>query len=503
METVPAVEMRGITKRFPGVLANDDVDFSASFGEVHALVGENGAGKSTLMNVLYGMHRPDAGEIRLSGQAVEIRSPHDSISRGVGMVHQHFMLVHAFTALENIMLGAEPVRHGRTDYRSARERAFGICRRFELALDLDARVADLSVSAQQKTEILKALYREARILILDEPTSVLTPQESDSLLAMLRGMADNGMCVIVITHKLAEVMAHSDRVTVLRKGRNIASVETSSTTADDLAHLMVGGSASAKTPVGKAVPGDALISVSGLTVPGDKGLPAVDAVSFDVRSGEILGVAGVDGTGQRELAEALVGLRRSSGRIVLDGRDIARMPVRERLAAGIAFVPEDPRRDALVDECSVEENAMLGAHARAPFSRRGLLDLRAARQHVLQVIERFDVRASGPGMPASHLSGGNRQKLVLGRALSVEPKLLIACQPAQGLDVGAAAEVHLALTQARDRGAALFLISYDLDEVLSLSDRVMVMRGGRVAGLLDRSQADRETVGAMMLGAGQ
>ncbi len=521
METLPAVEMRRITKSFPGVLANDGIDFAIDFGEVHALVGENGAGKSTLMSILYGMHHPDSGEIRLSGQSVEIRSPRDAIDHGIGMVHQQFMLVPAFTALENMILGAEPARLGRTDYRAANERASRIRDRFGLGVDLGVRVADLSVSAQQKTEILKSLYREVRILILDEPTSVLTPKESDSLFAMLRGMAESGMCVIVITHKLAEVIEHSDRVTVLRQGRQIASMETSRTTADDLARLMIGERITSPPSLGMeldSIPsradrdgvqlhpqrwggGRGMLSVSNLTVLGDKGLPAIDGVSFDVRAGEILGVAGVDGNGQRELAEALIGLRRSTGGIRLDGKDLARLPVRRRLDAGIAYIPEDPRRDALVDGYSIEENAILGAHRRRPFANWGMLDLSAARDNSIDLIERFDVKSSGPEMPAEFLSGGNQQKLVLGRALSGNPRLLIACQPTRGLDVGATGDVYSRLMEARSQGMGILLISYDLDEVLSLSDRVMVMFQGRIVGIVDRANADRETIGSMMLGA--
>ncbi len=504
MHTAPAVEMHRITKSFPGVLANDSVDFTAGFGEIHALVGENGAGKSTLMNLLYGMHRPDSGEIRISGRRVEIRSPRDAIANGIGMVHQHFMLVPAFTAIENIILGSEPVRLGRTDYRTARVKAAEICERFGLGLDLDARVADLSVSAQQKTEILKALYREVRILILDEPTSVLTPQESESFFAMLRGMADSGMCVIVITHKLAEVMAHSDRVTVLRRGRRIASLDTSGTTADELARLMVGddlridGSPPCEAGVHEGRP---LLTVSDLNILGDKGHRAVDSINFEVRTGEILGVAGVDGNGQRELVEGLVGLRRSTGSIRLRGSGIERLSVRERLDAGIAYIPEDRQRHALVDGYSIEENAILGVHRRRPFAGRGMLDLRAARDHSLRLIERFGVRASGPEMSAKFLSGGNQQKLVLGRALHGDPKLLIACQPTRGLDIGAAGDVHRRLMEARSGGMGILLISYDLDEVLSLSDRIMVMYRGRAVGIVGRADADRETIGAMMLGA--
>jgi simple sugar transport system ATP-binding protein len=501
METAPAVEMRRITKSFPCVLANDGIDFTAAFGEVHALVGENGAGKSTLMSILYGTHHPDSGEICLSGQAVEIRSPRDAVGHGIGMVHQHFMLVPAFTALENIFLGAEPAKLGRTDYRAANERASRICERFGLGVDLGAKVADLSVSAQQKTEILKALYREVRILILDEPTSVLTPQESDSLFAMLRGMAENGMCIVLITHKLAEVIEHSDRVTVLRQGCRIASLETSRTTADELACLMVGERESVEAPRSQTCGEPPLLSVSNLTVIGERRLTAVDGVSFEVRAGEILGVAGVDGNGQRELAEGLMGIRRSVGGMRLGGMDLTWASVRKRLDAGIAYIPEDRGRDALVGGYSIEENAILGAHRRRPVARWGMLDLSAARDRSLDLIRRFGIKASGPEMPAAFLSGGNQQKLVLGRVFSGQPKLLVACQPTRGLDIGASRDIHSRLMEARSQGMGILLISYDLDEVLSLSDRVMVMFQGRVVGIADRADADRETIGAMMLGA--
>lgn len=503
MDVTPAVEMRQITKGFPGVLANDRIDFSANWGEMHALIGENGAGKTTLMNILYGLHRPDAGETLLSGRAVKALGPRHAIACGIGMVHQHFMLVPAFSALENVILGAEPVRFGQTDYRRAEERVRAICERFGLQVDLHAKVADLSVSAQQKVEILKALYREARILILDEPTSVLTPQECDSLFAMLREMARSGMCIILITHKLREVMANSDRVTVLRQGRAIAGLETNSTTAEELARLMVGERELVRPPEEReASPaGPPLLAVINLSVPGDRGLRAVDSISFQVHAGEILGVAGVDGNGQRELAEALVGLRRAAGNVEFEGRNILRMSVRRRLDAGIAYVPEDSGRYGLVSSYSVEENAILGAHRGSPFARWGILDRHAARRHALNLIERVGVRAAETRMPARFLSGGNRQKLVLGRALYRKPKLLVASQPTRGLDVGAAQDVHLGLLEACARGGGILLISYDLDEIFSLADRVMVMFQGRIAGMVGRAEADRETIGALMLGA--
>ena len=494
--------MLRITKRFPGVTANDRADFSARWGEVHALVGENGAGKTTLMNVLYGLLPPEAGEIKVSGERVEIASPRDAIALGIGMVHQQFMLVNAFTALENIILGAEPVRLGRTDYRRAEKHILETCGRFQLPVDLHARVGDLSVSSQQKVEILKALYRDARILILDEPTSVLAPQEAESLFAMLRRMAGEGMCVILISHKLRDVMDHSDRVTVLRRGRSIACMETGSTTAEELARLMVGeeadlGPGEEHAPVRESEP---ILAVRGLSAEGDSGVRAVSGISFEVRAGEILGVAGVDGNGQRELAEALIGLRKASGSAVLDGKELLGMSVRERLEAGIAYVPED-RRFAVVPDYSIRDNAILGLHFERPFARRGILNPGAARECASALIADFDIRAVGDEMPVRFLSGGNQQKLVLGRSLHRKPRLLIACQPTRGLDVNAAAEVHRHLLAECARGAGVLLVSYDLDEILALSDRVLVMYHGRSAGILPRQEADREKIGALMLGA--
>jgi len=494
--------MRGITKRFPGVLANDRIDFAAGWGEVHALIGENGAGKTTLMNILYGLVRADSGEVRVSGTPVEIASPRDAIGLGIGMVHQQFMLVPAFTALENIILGSEPARLGRTDYRRAETSVRLICERFHLPVDLRARVGDLSVCSQQKVEILKTLYRNARILILDEPTSVLAPQEAESLFHMLRRVASEAMCIILISHKLAEVTAHSDRVTVLRQGKSIACLETTRTTPEELARLMVG--AEAKTTLPKKRPRPKrkhILEVRGLSVRGDSGISAVESADFELNAGEILGVAGVDGNGQRELVDALIGLRHASGSVVFEGREIVEWPVHRRLTSGIAYSPED-RRLAMVPEFSLQDNAILGAHAEKPFARWGILRPAQARTHASALITGYDIRAVGPGMPAGFLSGGNQQKLVLARVFARKPRVLIACQPTRGLDVSATADVHRRLLEARQGGAGILLVSHDLDEILALSDRIMVMFQGRIAGILRRAEASREKLGALMAGVG-
>ncbi len=490
--------MIGITKRFSGVAANEGVDFTASWGELHALIGENGAGKSTLMNLLYGLHIPDSGEIKVGGDSVRIADPRDAIALGIGMVHQHFMLIPAFTALENIVLGAETAKLGLTDFRAAEAKVLATGERFGLRVDLHKKVADLSVSAQQKVEILKALYRDARILILDEPTSVLAPQEAESLFEMLRRMVAEGMCVILISHKLNDVISYADRVTVLRRGRVVASLETGQTCPEELTRMMVGEDVPTAEPQKASVVGEgAVLKVRDLSVRGRSGR-ALDSVSFDIRPGEVLGVAGVDGNGQRELAEALVGLTRSTGTITLGGVDISGMSVRGRLEQGMAYVPED-RRFALAPDFSILDNSILGFHR--GFAYHGILDLDEMVERADELIGRNDIRASGPGAPVKSLSGGNRQKLVLGRALIGEPTILIACQPTMGLDVHATAEIHRRLLAECTRGAGVLLISYDLDEILALSHRVLVMYQGRVAGVLTREEASREKVGAMMLGA--
>ena len=499
---VPAVEMLGITKRFPGVIANDQVGFSARWGEIHALIGENGAGKTTLMNILYGLLPADSGAIKIFGQEVRITTPRQAISLGIGMVHQHFMLVQAFTVLENIILGAEPVRLGRTDYREARTRVKGLCARFQLEIDINARVGGLSVSSQQKVEILKALYRNARLLILDEPASVLAPQEAESLFRMLRGMASEGMCIILISHKLHEVMTYTDRVTVLRQGKSVACMETASTNPDELAGLMVGAGSRETPPKTAETPilEPSVLVVEDLSVMRDSGLPAVNSISLEVSRGKIVGIAGVDGNGQRELAEALIGLRPATGSARLGRLQLLGLSVRQRLDAGIAYIPED-RRFAVMPDACIEDNAILGRHWSPAFARSGFLKQGAVRSHANALIDKYDIRAGRPEMPVRYLSGGNQQKLVLGRALSGEPRLLIACQPTRGLDVNAAAEVRDHLRAECARGAGVLLISYDLDEILDLSDRIIVMLRGGMVGALRRQEANREILGALMVGA--
>lgn len=498
----PAVDMLHITKQFPGVLANDRVCFSARRGELHAIVGENGAGKTTLMNILYGLHRPDSGEIRVFGKPVQILSPLDAIALRIGMVHQHFTLVPALTTLENVILGAEPVRFGRTDYARAEKKVAEICRRFGLDVDLRSPAGQASVSSQQKAEILKALYRDAQILILDEPTSVLAPQESESLFRMLRDMVSQGMCVILISHKLQDVTTYADRITVLRRGRSVACVAADATTPDELARLMVGDDSScvATERVARAGGTTPLLKVCDLSVLGDRRMPAVRNATFEIHAGEILGVAGVDGNGQRELVEALVGLRPAAGRVILDGEDILRLSVRRRLERGLAFVPED-RSAALILEDPIDRNSILGMHRDRPFSRLGMLSLQAMTLHATTLVEAYGIRAPGIRTPVKFLSGGNQQKLVLGRALSRHPRLLIACQPTRGLDVRAASEIHSRLLDACAHDAGVLLVSHDLDELLALCDRVMVMFMGRVMGILPRDMATRENLGVLMLGA--
>ena len=499
---VPAVEMSGIVKRFPGVTANDEAGFSVKWGEVHALIGENGAGKTTLMNILYGLLHADSGEIKVFGKPVHITTARQAIGLGIGMVHQRFMLVQAFTALENIILGAEPVKIGRTDYELAKRKVKELCTRFQLDVALNARVGDLSVSSQQKVEILKALYRNARILILDEPTSVLAPQEAESLFRMLRGMASEGMCIILISHRLQEVMTYSDRVTVLRQGKSVACKKTASTTPDELARLMVGSSAREtawKTRTTSTLE-PSVLEVEDLTVMGDSGVRAVDSISLGVSRGKIVGIAGVDGNGQRELVEALVGLRPAMGSARLGRLQLLGLTTRQRLDAGIAYIPED-RRFSLIPDACIEDNSILGRHWTRSFSRLGVLKKTAVRSYADDLISKFDIRGGSHDLPVRFLSGGNQQKLVLGRALSREPELLIACQPTRGLDVNATGEVHDRLRAECARGAGVLLISYDLDEILELSDRIIVMFKGGIAGTIRGQEADREVIGGLMVGA--
>jgi general nucleoside transport system ATP-binding protein len=492
--------MERITKSFPGVVANDSVYFEVAAGEVHALLGENGSGKTTLMNVLYGMTRPDRGRIILRGEEARLAAPRDAIARGVGMVHQHFMLVGVLTVAQNVAL-ALSAAEGRAgpfvDLRAAQARIEEMSARYRMPVDPGARVWQLPVGAQQRVEILKALLRGADLLILDEPTAVLTPAETVELFRTLRVLAREGRSVVFITHKLAEVMETADRVTVLRAGRVVGTVPTASTTPATLARMMVGRDLAAPPDHRPRAIGETVVTVQDLRARDDRSLPALRGVTFDVASGEILGVAGVDGNGQRELAETIAGLRDVEGGAV---RFADASASRERRVRAIGHIPEDRQRTGLIAEFTLTENLILKTHDRPPVSRWWGLDLGAARQAAKRAMAEFDIRAPGPDTPAGTLSGGNQQKLILARELGLDSRFVLAVQPTRGLDVGANDYVHRRLIDARDRGAAILLVSTDLEEILALSDRVLVLYEGQVMGVLPRAAATRDMLGLMMAG---
>ena len=486
---------RSITKRFPGVVANDAVEFEAEVGEVHALLGENGAGKSTLSNMLTGLYRPDSGHVEVGGGPVQLGSPRAAIAAGIGMVHQHFRLVAPFTVAENIVLGHDPaflLQRGEIE-----QRVRALSQQFGLDVDPTARIWQLSVGEQQRVEIIKALYRDARILILDEPTAVLTPQEADKLFETVRALARSGRTVIFISHKLHEVMAVADRVTVLRAGRSVATVRTADVTQRGLASLMVGREVAGPERITREGPvGEPVLQLSDVSAIGDRGVTALTGVSLTVCAGEILGIAGVAGNGQRELAEAITGLRRCTGTIALAGRPLASGSPRAAIEAGIAHVPEDRLGTAVAPSLSIAENLALKRYRLGGL----LLRRRAMATAADELIERYEVKAPGPHAPARQLSGGNLQKVVLGREFAAEPRVLIAASPTRGLDVGAIETVHAHLRDAASRGVAVLLISEDLDEILALADRVAVLFEGRIAGELEGSIATPEALGLLMAG---
>jgi general nucleoside transport system ATP-binding protein len=498
----PILELRGITKRFPGIVANDRIDFDLRPGEVHALLGENGAGKSTLMNVVYGLYRADEGEIVIDGKPVVFHSPSDAIRAGIGMVHQHFMLIPVMTVAENIVLGAEPSAGGVfLDHSEADKRVRELARSFNFAIDPDARVENITVGQQQRVEILKALYRNANILILDEPTAVLTPQEATDLFEILRTLTREGMAVIFISHKLHEVLDIADRISVLRRGKLVDTLARKGVTEQKLAELMVGREVLLRVDKPPAQPGETLLEVEDLAVSDDRGLPAVKGVSFDVRAGEIVGVAGVDGNGQTELIEALTGLRKASaGRILIGDHDISHDSVRERLTAGMGHIPEDRLRRGIILDFTLAENLSLHDYREEPMSRLGWLHPRRMIAAARRLLAEFDVRGGGPRSRGSELSGGNQQKLVIAREVSRDPRLLVAAQPTRGLDVGAIAFVHRRLVSERDEGRAVLLISLELDEIQSLADRVLVMYEGKIVGEYP-PDVSAETLGLAMIGA--
>ncbi len=499
-----AVDMRQITKKFPLVLANDNVDFTVQQGEIHALVGENGAGKSTLVNILYGLLRPDRGTIRINGQAVRLSDPGDAINLGIGMVHQHFMLIPLFTVAENVVLGQEPSSGGVVDIRQANRIVRELSEQYGLKVDPTARVESLSVGIEQRIEIIKVLYRGAEILILDEPTAVLTPQEVDELFDIMRSLKDQGKTIIFISHKLQEVMAISDAVTVMRRGKVVGTVAIQDTSRQEIATMMVGRQVLFRIQRTPAEPGETVLSVKDVNALDNKNLPALRDISFDIREGEILGIAGVEGNGQSELVEVLTGLRRAqTGKVELNGQVITNYTPRAIRERGTCHIPEDRHRRGLVLDFSVAQNMVLGIHYCSPYIRKMLLDVinfGPIREKAQRLLREFDIRPPDQQNPAGNLSGGNQQKVIVARELDQDPKLLIAAQPTRGIDVGSIEFIHQRLLQARDDRKAVLLISADLEEILSLSDRIAVMYEGQIAGVLDPAEATEARLGLMMTG---
>ncbi len=496
--------MQGITKRFPLVVANEDVDFDLRWGEIHALIGENGAGKSTLMKVLYGLQSADAGTVAVDGRPVHIRSARDAIALGIGMVHQHFMLVEPLTVTENLVLGSEPRMGPGIDYGSARRRTRDLIARFGFDLDADARIEELPVGLQQQVEILKALYREARILVMDEPTAVLTPQETHGLFDFLREFARQGNAVVFISHKLDEVMALCDRMSVMRDGRMIGTVDRAETDVRRLATMMVGREVLLRVEKGASEVGEVRLEAADLRLRHPtKHQALLDAVTFEVRAGEVLGVAGIEGNGQTELVECLTGLRvADSGTVRLDGEDVTALGARARRERGLSHVPEDRNERGLCRPFSAALNTILGDHHRPPFSGRfGLLDREAIDAHARRLTEAYDVRPRATHVLAASYSGGNAQKLIVARELERDPRVLVLAQPTRGVDIGAIEFIHRQIVRARDLGLAVLLVSADLNEVMSLSDRIIVLFEGRVMGELTQAEATAETLGLLMAGS--
>ena len=498
------LELRQITKRFGDVLANDNINIVVKTGTIHAIVGENGAGKSTAMRIAYGFYTADSGEILVDGQQREIKSPHDAIALGIGMVHQHFMLVETMTVAENIVLGAEPGTNVALDLKSAGAQIRQLSEEFKLAVNPNEPIEHLSVGQQQRVELLKALYRHARILILDEPTAVLTPLEVEEFFVILRRMREQGKTVIIITHKLSEVLAISDEVTVMRDGKVVGRVQTKDTNAAELARLMVGREVLLRVEKPDPKVGKAELEIRNLSVMDRTGAKRVNEVSFEVRSGEIVGIAGVEGNGQTELIEALAGLiepERMTGEINFEGKNLHAMSARVRRELGIAHIPEDRHRRGLLLDFSLAENSILGVHYRPPVAALvgGIfLDEKAIQRRAAEIIQQFDVRPPNAALPARALSGGNQQKLIIGREYKVNPKLLLVSQPTRGVDIGAIEFIHRQLVALRDDGCAILLVSAELEEVTSLSDRLLIFHDGRIAGERDPKVATLEEIGLLM-----
>ncbi len=494
------IEMLGIRKEFPGIVANDDITLQVKEGEIHAILGENGAGKSTLMSILFGLYHADRGVIRVRGREVRINSPNDANDLGIGMVHQHFQLVHNYTVTENIILGKEGGFV--LDTRQAGKKIKALSEKYGLNIDPDSVIENITVGMQQRVEILKMLYRDANILIFDEPTAVLTPQEIDELMEIMRSLAKEGKSIILITHKLAEIKAVAERCTVIRRGKLIGVVDVASTSVDEMAAMMVGRQVNFKVEKTPARPGSCVLSIQDLCVMNNKKVLGVKNFSLDVYAGEIVGIAGVDGNGQSELIEAITGLRPAeSGKVMLLGQDITRASIRERNEAGIGHIPEDRQKRGLVLSETLCDNFIIKDFDKAPFSRYGFLNRKEIRSYSSKIVEQYDVR-SGEGVDslAGKLSGGNQQKAIIGREVTADPELLIAVQPTRGLDVGAIEFIHRALVRHRDNGKAVLLVSFELDEIFNLSDRIAVINAGQLIDIVNTSETDEYAVGLMMAG---
>lgn len=499
--THPVIEMRNITKRFGDFYANKNINLELKKGEIHALLGENGAGKSTMMNMLSGLLEPTSGQILINGEEVKITSPTRATQLGIGMVHQHFMLIEDFTILENIILGDEPLKGLGLDKKQARETILDLSKRYGLSVDPDVKVNSITVGMQQRAEILKTLYRGADILIFDEPSAVLTPQEIEGLMGTLRQLASEGKSIIIITHKLDEIKFVADRCTVIRRGESIGTVNVADTTPKELADMMVGRSVSFRTEKKEASPSDCVLSVENLVVKNERGLDAVRNLSFDVHRGEIVGIAGIDGNGQSELVLALTGLLPiESGKIEFKGQDITSKSTREITEMGMAHIPEDRHKHGLALNMRLEENFVLQDYYKAPYSKNGFINFKEMNELALVLMKNYDVRAASEKVPAKALSGGNQQKAIIARELNLHPDLLIAANPTRGLDVGAIEFIHKSLIFERDQDKAVLLMSFELQEIMNLSDRIIVMHDGKIIAIMDAKETNEQEIGLMMAG---
>ncbi|WP_010282299.1 ABC transporter ATP-binding protein [Bacillus timonensis] len=500
------VEMLNIRKEFPGIVANDNITLTLKKGEIHALLGENGAGKSTLMGVLFGMYQPEQGIIKVNGEQVHISNPNVANRLGIGMVHQHFKLVENFTVTENIILGSEPIKSGVVlDIQSAAKRIEDLSNYYGLNVDPHAKIEDISVGMQQRVEIMKMLFREADVLIFDEPTAVLTPTEIDELMKIMKNLIKEGKSIIIITHKLKEIKAVADRCTVIRRGKYIGTVNVADASEASLAEMMVGRNVSFNVDKEESKPGEVVLDIDSLSVKNNRKVMGLKNFSLNVRKGEIVGIAGVEGNGQSELVEAITGLRKAeSGKITLNGEDITTLPVRQRIQKGIAHIPEDRQKRGLVLDYTLQSNMVLEVYNKPPFAKRGLLNVTAMREYAKKILENFDVRSGeGEKSIARTLSGGNQQKAIIGRELELNPELLVAVQPTRGLDVGSIEYIHKRLIEHRDKGKAVLLISLELDEVLQLSDRIAIVNNGELIGVVNASETNENEVGLMMAGVGK